>query len=172
LRGVQRTLSRQACRVPENSVKVRALSALFKILGLAGVVIGVISLVICTLIFVAYIVNVIPELTRAAAHNVEIVPPSFLLPLVLSPLGFLRAALLLVAARALLKEKSSAPRWAILYGIVALVTVPVDTYLLHTHGFMSASNSAGALAYAVVRLILPLGFIAYAIFRPTPTPSS
>ena len=140
------------------------LSALLKLLALVGVVVGVISLVIWTWVFGGNVVMVLPVMIQAAAQDVE-VNQSILLPFLLSPLGVLRAALLLVAARALLKEKSSASKWAILYGIVAFVTVPVDTYLLHTHGFMSASNSAGALAYAVIRLLLPLGFIAYGISR-------
>ena len=139
-------------------------SALLKMMALAGVVIGVISLVIWTLLFGANVVVVLPVIIRAAAQDLE-VNHSILVPFLLSPLGILRAVLLLLAARALLKEKSSAPRWAILYGIVALVTVPVDTYLLHTYGFMSISSGVGALAYALVRLLLPLGFIAYGISR-------
>ncbi len=148
----------------EMSVRVKALSAPFKILGLAGVVIGVISLVVWTVVLAGDVILVLPNLTRAAARGAEIIP-SVLFPLLLSPFGVLRAVLLLLAARALLQEKPTASRWAIRYSIVALVTVPVDTYFLYTGGFMSVSTNAGAMAYAVVRLLLPLGFIAYAIWR-------
>ena len=147
----------------ENS-RLEPLSVLLKMMALAGVVIGVISLVIWTLLFGANVVVVLPVIIRAAAQDLE-VNHSILVPFLLSPLGILRAVLLLLAARALLKEKSSAPRWALLYGIVALVTVPVDTYLLYSYGFMTVSTDAGALAYAVVRLLLPLGFIAYGISK-------
>ena len=147
--------------------RLTPLGALLKILGLAGVVIGVASLVVGTIVLAANIVVVLPMMIQAAAQDVE-VNRSVLVPFLLSPLGLLRAVLLLLAARALLKEKSSAPKWALLYGIVALVTVPVDTYLLYYYGFMSVSTDARALAYAVVRLLLPLGFIAYGISRRSP----
>ncbi len=147
----------------ENS-RLEPLSARLKMLALAGVVIGVASLVVGTIVLGANIVMVLPDIARAAAEGLEI-NRSILLPLLFSTLVVLRAVLLLVATRALLKENSSAPRWAILYGIVALVTVPVDTYLLYTHGFMSISTNAGALASALVRLLLPLGFIAYGISK-------
>lgn len=147
---------------PKSESGSKPLSVLFKILALAGVVIAVTSLLVWTIVLGANVVMVLPDIVRAAAKGVEINRP-ILLPLLLSPLGVLRAVLLLVAARALLKGKPSAQKSAYLYGIVALVTVPVDTYLLYTHGFMSVSTNAAAIAYALVRLLLPLGFIAYAI---------
>ena len=76
---------------------------------------------------------VLPTITRAAAEGLEI-NRSIMGLFLFSFLVVLRGLLLIFAARALLKEKLSAPRWAFLYGAFALLTVPADTLLIYGDG--------------------------------------
>jgi len=145
-------------------VRVVSPGRLQRVLGLIGIVAGVVGLVVGTALLGAHLVFVLPGLIQAAAAGRE-VNPSILDSFLFSILIILRAVLLLPAARAILKEKSTASKWAYVYGGVALVTVPFDQYLLYTSGSMAISDPAVAVAYALVRLLIPLGFLAFAISK-------
>ena len=139
-----------------------------KIIGTIGFVLGVVSCIVWSIIFLSNVVIVVPLIFRAAENASLQINKSALVPFLVSPFGIIRSGLLIVASRMLSAGKENAPRWALAYGIVAILTGPLSVFMLYREDFMAADSAGFAIAYAAIPLLLGAIFLRFGLTHQTP----